>query len=70
MTRYLVKFFKSVDGDNGMMTEACQGWFENLSPSEGAAIEEAKRQFCEKEHLSNWSIHADRVQAERADFPS
>lgn len=70
MSRYVVKFFKRVLSGNGHEVEVCQRWFEADAPDKAAAIEQAKKKFCDTDRLSCWSAHADRVQAVEADFPS
>jgi hypothetical protein len=70
MSRYVVKFMKNVVGGDHHEVEVCQRLFEIEAQDKSTAIEIAKRKFCEVEHLSAWSIHADRIQAAKADFPS
>jgi hypothetical protein len=36
----------------------------------GEATEVAKRKFCESQALCDWSLHADRIQIQAADYPS
>ena len=70
MSRYVVRFMKDVLGENGREIEACQGILEVDALNEGQAAELAKQKFCEKQSLCDWSLHADRIQVETADFPS
>jgi hypothetical protein len=70
MSLYVVRFMKNVLGDNGHEIEACQGTLEVDATTEGQALELAKRRFCEAQSLCDWSLHADRVQVNSADFPS
>jgi hypothetical protein len=70
MSLYVVRFMKNVLGDNGHEIEACQGTLEVDASNEGQALELAKQRFCEAQSLCDWSLHADRVQVNSADFPS
>jgi hypothetical protein len=70
MTRYVVKFFKEVMGDNGHEAETCQGTLEVDAPSSLEAVERGKREFCDHERLAHWSLHADRVSVEETEYPS
>lgn len=70
MGRFIVAFVKTVSGDNGYQTEACQFKCDVDAFDKHAAVEDAKRRFCEAQNLSDWSSHADRVEASEADFPS
>jgi hypothetical protein len=70
VTRYLVKFFKKVVGENGHESEACQGTFEVSACNADGAAEHGKRAFCEREQLAHWSFHADRVTVAETEFPS
>jgi hypothetical protein len=70
MSRYVVRFFKNVVGGRGHEVEACQRWFEIEAADKSAAVEIAKREFCESGHLLVWSVRADRIQVVEADFPS
>jgi hypothetical protein len=67
MTRYVVKFFKEVLGDNGHEAEICQGECEVDAPN---PVELGKRVFCDQEQLSHWSLHADRVSVAETEYPS
>jgi hypothetical protein len=70
MTRYVVKFFKEVIGDNGREAETCQGALEVEAPSPLEAAERGKREFCNRGRLSHWSLHADRVSVAETEYPS
>jgi hypothetical protein len=70
MSHYVVRFMKDVLGENGREVEACQGILEIDAPNEGQATELAKQRFCETQSLCDWSLHADRIRIETADFPS
>jgi hypothetical protein len=70
MSRYVVRFMKDVLGENGHEIEACQGILEIDALNEGQAKELAKQKFCERQSLCDWSLHADRIRVETADFPS
>ena len=70
MTRYVVKFFKEVLGDNGHEAEICQGECEVDAPNRVEAVELGKRVFCDHGQLSHWSLHADRVSAAETEYPS
>ena len=70
MSRFVIRFMKDVLGENGRETEICQRSLEIDASSEASATELAKKKFCEKEALCDWSLHADRIQIKAADFPS
>jgi hypothetical protein len=70
MPRYVVRFFKEVMGDNGHDREACQGTFEIEAASPAEASELAKVEFCKLEKVADWSLFADRVEADETEFPS
>jgi hypothetical protein len=70
MSRFVVRFMKDVLGENGREMEICQSSLEIEALDEGDARELAKRAFCEKQSLCDWSLHADRIQIKAADFPS
>jgi hypothetical protein len=60
---------KDVLGGNGRHIEICQRILEVDASDEAAARELAKRQFCERERLCEWSLHADRIQISPAIHP-
>ena len=70
MSRYVVRFLKNVVGGDHREVEGCLRWFEIEAEEESTAVEMAKRKFCETDHLSVWSLHADRIEVRHADFPS
>ena len=70
MSQYVVRFMKTVLGQNGHELDVCQGTHEVDASTEGQAVELAKRKFCEKQSLRDWSLHADRVHVKAADYPS
>ena len=67
---YVVKFLKSVVGENGQHAEICQQLFEIHADSRNAAIESAKAKFCAAHRIADWTLRADRVYAAEAEFPS
>jgi hypothetical protein len=53
MTRYVVKFFKEVLGDNGHEAETSQGEWEVDAPNPLEAAECGKRAFCDHGQLAH-----------------
>jgi len=70
MSRFVVRFMKDVLGENGHESEICQSLLEVDASDEGLATEMAKLKFCQQQSLCNWSLHADRIRIESADFRS
>jgi hypothetical protein len=70
MSRFVVRFMKDVLGENGHELEICQSLLEIDASSEGLATEAAKLKFCQQQSLCDWSLHADRIRIEAADFRS
>jgi hypothetical protein len=70
MPRYMVRFVKDVLGENGRQAEICQSSMEVDADNKLDAAELAKKSFCGLERLSDWSLHADRIQIVDAEFPS
>jgi hypothetical protein len=70
MSRFVVQFMKDVLGENGRQAEVCQGSLEIDAACESDARELAKKEFCAKQALCEWSLHADRIQIKAADYPS
>ena len=70
MARFVVRFLKDVLAGNGREAEICQSYLEIEAANRTEAVELAKKKFCEKEILADWSLHADRVQVVEAEFPS
>jgi hypothetical protein len=68
MSRFVVRFMKDVLGENGHESEICQSLLEVDASDEGLATEMAKLKFCQQQSLCNWSLHADRIRIEAADF--
>lgn len=70
MPRFIVRFIKNVLGDNGQMDEICQTAIELDAPNGREAELQAKERFCGMHATHDWSLHADRVKVDPADFPS
>jgi hypothetical protein len=70
MSRYVVRFVKDVLGENGRQAEICQSSMEIDANSKFDAAELAKKNFCGTQNLSDWSLHADRIQVLDVDSPS
>jgi len=70
MSRFVVQFMKDVLGENGRECEICQSTMEVDALSEGEAAEFAKKSFCQTQAVPHWSLHADRIRVQAADFPS
>ncbi len=70
MSWFVVRFMKDVLGENGRQCEVCQSVVEVEAANETQAAEIAKQKFCQTQHLSDWSLHADRINVKAADFPS
>jgi hypothetical protein len=70
MPRYVVRFVKDLLGENGRQAEICQCSMEVDAKNKADATELAKKNFCGSQKLSDWSLHADRIQVSDADFPS
>lgn len=70
MTIHIVKFFKTVLGDNGREAEICQAELEVDAANPLDAAERGKRKFCDIGRLAHWSVHADRVSVSETEFPS
>ena len=70
MSRYVVRFMKNVLGENGRESDVCQCTLEVDASNEDHATELAKKMFCEAQELRDWSLHADRIHVQQADFPS
>jgi hypothetical protein len=70
MAHYVVRFLKNVIGDQGQACEACQHVIDvdALDATEAASL--AKQQFCDFREIRDWSLHADRIDVQSADFPS
>jgi hypothetical protein len=70
MPRFIVRFIKDVLGDNGQMDEVCQTPIELDARNGGEAEQQAKERFCDIHATHDWSLHADRLKVDPADFPS
>ena len=70
MPRFIVEFFKTVVNDNGHAVEARQEVLEVDAPNADDAVKCGKGDFCKRRRLADWSLHADRVAATPAEFPS
>jgi hypothetical protein len=70
LAHYIVKFFKTVTGDNGHVAEIRQFEHEVLAPDPSQARVLGIRKFCDHEQLPSWSLRADRISVEEAEFPS
>lgn len=70
LTHYIVRFFKTVTGDNGYVAEVRQFEEEVLAESPVEAQELGIQKFCEEQRLSSWSLRADRISVQEAEFPS
>jgi hypothetical protein len=70
MARYIARFMKDVLGENGHEAEICQRSIEVEAANETRAADAAKVRFCETENVTDWILHADRVQIAEAEFPS
>jgi hypothetical protein len=70
MKRYLVTFFKNVIGENGHEAAVCQGEYE-LDPADPReASDRAKRAFCDRGNISDWWLHADKLDVAETEWPS
>jgi hypothetical protein len=70
MSRYVVKFFKGIVGNNGYEADVCQGALEVDALSAHVAAEQGKRDFCDHQRLRDWSLRADRFSVEQTEHPS
>jgi len=70
MARYIARFMKNVLGENGHEAEICQRSIEIEAPCVTDAAELAKIRFCEREHVRDWLLHADRVHVTDAELSS
>ena len=70
MPRFIVHFIKDVLGDNGQIREVCQSTIEVDAGNAGEAERKAKERFCDIHATHDWSLHADRLNVDPADFPS
>lgn len=70
MAHFVVRFLKDVVGDQGQPCEACQRTIDIDARDETEAALLAGQTFCEGRAIRDWSLHADRIAVEPADFPS
>jgi hypothetical protein len=70
MPRFIVSFMKKVLGDNGQMGEVCQTMIELDARNDREAEQQATERFCQMHATHDWSLHADRLKVDPADFPS
>jgi hypothetical protein len=70
MPRFIVHFVKDLLGENGQRYEICQATVELDARDARDAEEKAKQKFCEMHATHDWSLHADSLTVQPADFPS
>ncbi|MBR0702012.1 hypothetical protein JQ599_19015 [Bradyrhizobium diazoefficiens] len=70
MAHFTVRFLKDVLGDQGQSCEACQRTIDVDARDAAEATALAAQQFCELREIRDWSLHADRIDVQPADFPS
>ena len=70
MTRYVVKFFKEVLGDNGHQAEICQGALEVDAANSARCCRTRQARILRSKQLAHWSLHADRVSVAETEYPS
>jgi hypothetical protein len=70
MAHFTVRFLKDVLGDQGQLCEACQRTIDVDARDAAEAAALAAQQFCELREIRDWSLHADRIDVQPADFPS
>jgi hypothetical protein len=70
MPRFIVRFIKNVLGEKGQTSEVCQTTIEMDARNAQEAEQKAKESFCETHSTHDWSLHADRLKVDPADFPS
>ena len=70
MSYFVVRFLKNMVGDRGQLCEACQHTIDVDARDEDEASRLAKLEFCALRAVSDWTLHADRVDVKPADFPS
>jgi hypothetical protein len=70
MPHFIARFLKDVLGENGRICEICQATIELDARDERDAAQTAKQKFCDMHATHDWSLHADRLKIDPADFPS
>ena len=68
MSRYVVRFLKNVVGGDHREVKGCLRWFEIEAEEEIDRRRDGEKEVAqETDHLSVWSLHADRIEVRRAD---
>ncbi|MFK4506592.1 hypothetical protein ACVIW2_000418 [Bradyrhizobium huanghuaihaiense] len=70
MAHFTIRFLKNVIGDQGKSCEGCQCIVDVDARDAAEATLLAQQQFCERHAIRDWSLHADRIDIQPADFPS
>jgi len=70
MAHYIVRFFKTLTGDQGQARAACRRVIDINACNATEAASLAKRQFCELREIREWSLLADRIDVGLPIFPS
>ncbi|MET4724520.1 hypothetical protein ABIF63_008626 [Bradyrhizobium japonicum] len=70
MAHFTVRFLKNVIGDRRKSYEFCQRIVNVDARDATEATLLAQKQFCEFREIGDWSLHADRIDVQSADFPS
>lgn len=70
MARYIIRFMKQLLGENGRHVDICQSTHEVEAANGSDAAEIAKTQFCKQQRLTEWSLHADRIDIAQSEPPS
>lgn len=69
MPKYIVKFMKRLTNDSGHSRTVVQHTFETISNNRDEAAQTAK-EILEAREKGPWTLHADTISVEEADFPS
>lgn len=67
MSGFIIRFEKTVLGDNGHERQICEDLFEVDAPGEEQAVEIAKQRFCALHSSSDWCIFADKIVVEASE---
>ena len=70
MARFIVRFLKDLIGDQGKSCEICQHTVDVDARDATEALSLAQQQFCDFREIADWSLHAERVDVQPADFPT
>jgi len=70
MSHFVARFYKKVLGENGRVDDVCQCVVEIDTTDRDQAEAEAKERFCSMHGVHDWTLHADRIEVNPADFPS